>query len=155
MDFLINLIRAANASMFASDYHKICTEHSFNGIHTPVKLSSKEIISASTGVIKLTKLNGTGAVYKLDDLPYGLSLNLIIQSGGTIETDFKIEIGTNKFRGSLASLYNETMQSINNHPPKPPYPRPECSSAINFVTVVLQLKEIILKIHKELTCEIN
>lgn len=129
-------------------YYKLCAEHPII-LGTNVKKSPyKEVLSAAVGVVPLTKRAGPGAVFKLGGLPDDVSLDFIIQSGGSVETHFAIGQAGHEQHGTFAVLCNEAVRHAGQPAPVPPYPRPICSSATELVSVFCTLQQLIVALSE-------
>ena len=139
-----NLLAAANSAGVCGAYYRLCGEYPFISGSNTKKLPYKEILGAANGKILLSKLRGPGTVFQVEGLPKTISINFIIQTGGTIETDFLISEAEQEHRSTFAILCNEALKQAELPAPKPAYPRPVCSSAGDMVAAFVRLLELAL-----------
>jgi len=144
MNYAPALLSAANQAGICAAYYKLCAEHPLVPGSSAKKVPYKEILAAAKGQLSLSKLPGPGTVFRVEGLPQGVSLNFIIQSGGTIETDFSIQQAQRKDGGTFAILCNEAMKHSGLAAPNPAYPRPTCSSSDAMVAAFKRFHELLL-----------
>jgi hypothetical protein len=144
MNYTRDILVAASHGGIGDAYYKLCKEHPLIPGTSVKKVPYKDILSAAEGVVLLSKLAGPGLVFKLGGLPDGISLNFIIQSGGSVETHFVIGQAGHEQHGTFAILCNEALKHVGQPTPVPAYPRPVCSTATELVTVFCVLQELVL-----------
>lgn len=152
MNYDESLLSAAVSAGTCSEYYGLCSEYPLVPGQYSKKAPFKEILAAAEGNMPLTKQRGPGIVFEVGGLPEGVSLNIIVQSGGTIETDFVVEHADQAHRGTFAILCNEAMMHAGHSAPNPPYPRPVCASADAVVAVVRRLQGMVIALEKALKC---
>ena len=148
MNYSRDILDAASHVGIWDAYYKLCKEHPLVPGTSVKKVPYKDVLSAAEGVVLLSKLAGPGLVFKLGGLPDGVSLNFIIQSGGTVETHFVIGQAEHELHGTFAILCNEALKHVGQPTPVPAYPRPICSSATELVTVFYVLQELVLALSE-------
>ncbi|MDF3196600.1 hypothetical protein [Pseudomonas sp. 1928-m] len=148
MNYDLSLLKAANSVGLCSAYYKLCNDHPFISGSGSKKIPFKEILAAAEGIINLSKLRGPGTVFQVGRLPEGVSLNIIIQSGGTVETDIIIQHPQKEYRATFAILSNETLKYAGLSAPNPAYPRPICASAKEMIIVFARLQELTISLAK-------
>lgn len=144
-----SLLDTAYAAGVTKQYYELCEKFQFGAGAPYKKVPFKAVLATASGRIDLSKLPGPGTVFQLGGLPAGLSLNFIVQSGGTVETDFCLSVGSETVRSTLALFCNTCLKNQGLPPPSPAYPRPICSSAENMVVVFESLKEIVFLLSEE------
>jgi len=133
MNYAPNLLAAANSAGICSAYYKLCNEfHVIPGTCNR-KLPFKEILATANGAISLSKLAGPGTVFQVGELPAGVSIAFVIQTGNSIESGFSIVEAQQEHKGTLAILCNEALKYAALPAPNPAYPRPVCASATEMV----------------------
>ena len=142
MNFTAEILKAADQAGICSAYYRLCKEQPFLPGAANKKVPYKEVLAASAGIIQLSKLGGPGAAYKVGGLPDGLSLNLIVQSGGSVESHFTVHGVEQEQQGTFATLCNEAVKHSGQPAPSPPYPRPICSSSTQLVATFRTLQEL-------------
>ena len=148
MSYSKDVLGAAIHAGTARAYYKLCAEHPIILGTNVKKVPYKEILSAADGVVPLTKIAGPGTVFRLGGLPAGVSLDFIIQGGGSVETHFAIGQAGHEQHGTFAVLCNEAIRHAGQPIPVPPYPRPICSSATELVSVFYTLQQLILALSE-------
>jgi len=146
LTFPSNLLVAADLAGVCSAYYELCSEYPNVLGSTNVKLPYKAILEAAKEKIALTKLLGPGIVFQVGGLPEGVWLNLIVQSGGSVETYFVIRQGDDEYRGTFAILCNQARVAAGR--PDPQYPRPICTTASGMVAAFAAIKELTLQFAK-------
>lgn len=144
MNFEPSLLLAASSSGFTQKYYGLCDRFLLLAGAPIKKIAAKEVLNAAHGRIEIAKLTGPGTVFRLAGLPDDVSLNFIIQSGGTVETDFTLPFDGQQVRGTFAILCNESVKHQGHPMPNPPYPRPICGSAQEMVSTFQSLQELLL-----------
>lgn len=148
MNFPPSILLAASSAGITEKYYDLCNRFPFKAGAPLKKVAAKEVLNSAQGTIQISKLAGPGTVFQLDGLPNGVSLNFIIQSGGTVETDFSVSFDDLEARGTFAILCNEAMKHQGLPAPNPAYPRPICSSAQDLVSVFKSFRELALLLLK-------
>jgi hypothetical protein len=148
MNYAPALLDAANQAGICEAYYQLCAQYPLVLGESNKKIPYKEVLQTATGRLALLKLKGPGTVFQLGELPNGLSLNFIIQTGGTVETDFEIEQGDRKYGGTFAILCNEARKHAGMSPPNPGYPRPICESATTMVTAFVAFRDLFLALAR-------
>lgn len=148
MNFAPSILLAASSSGITEKYYGLCDRFPFKAGAPLKKVAAKEVLNAAQGTIQISKLAGPGTVFQLEGLPNGVSLNFIIQSGGTVETDFSVSFDGQEARGTFAILCNEATKHQGLPAPNPAYPRPICSSAQEMVSTFQSLRELALLLSK-------
>jgi hypothetical protein len=146
MNLAPELLAAATRENICPAYYRLCAEYPY--VAGMNKTPYKEILAAAEDRLHLTKLSGPGSVLELVDLPDGLSLRFILQSGGTVETDFSVRENSAGFGGTFAIMCNEASKHAGLPPPNPGYPRPYCSSASAFVAVFDDLRHLLITLSR-------
>lgn len=144
MNYAPILLEAANSAGICSAYYKLCNEFPFTPGVCNKKLPHKEILAAADRNIPLSKLAGPGTVLSVEGLPNGVSLVVVVQTGGSIETGFSIQHAHQENKGTFAILCNEARKFAGLPVPNPAYPRPICATAAEMTTVFVRLKELTL-----------
>lgn len=106
-------VAAVASSNVCALYYALCDEY-------PLRLRIPRTTLAKTAVLEaaaarelpLEKLRGPGAVYRLSSLPENLSLNVIIQGGGSLETDFTVHFRDRPQRDVSVAGRPRTMQLV-------------------------------------------
>ena len=142
------MLLAASSSGITDKYYGLCNRFPFKAGAPLKKVAAKEVLNAAQGTIQISKLVGPGTVFQLEGLPNGVSLNFIIQSGGTIETDFSVSFDGQEERGTFAMLCNEATKQQGLPAPNPAYPRPTCGSSQEAVSIFESLRELVLLLSK-------
>jgi hypothetical protein len=150
MNYTPELLIAANQADTCRAYYVLCDAYRFSPGSFNKKIPYKETLAAAAGKIVLSKLSGPGTVFQVGDLPLGIKLNFIIQSGGTVETDLSVFSAQHEYRGTFAILCNEATQHAGLPIPNPAYPRPVCSSANEMVTVFVCLRDFSIRLASAL-----
>jgi hypothetical protein len=83
-------------------------------------------------------------VFSVGGLPNGVSLAVIVQTGGSIETGFSIQYIQQEHKGTFAILCNEACKFSGLPVPNPAYPRPICATAAEMITAFVRIKELTL-----------
>lgn len=144
MNFEPSLLLAASSSGVTQKYYGLCDRFLLRAGAPIKKVAAKEVLGVAHGRIEISKLTGPGTIFQLAGLPDGVSLNFIIQSGGTVETDFTLSFDDQQVRGTFTILCNESVK-LQGHPtPNPAYPRPICGSAQEMVSTFQSLQELLL-----------
>ncbi|RYF45755.1 MAG: hypothetical protein EOO38_15460 [Cytophagaceae bacterium] len=136
-------IAAVASSNVCALYYALCEEY-------PLRLRIPRTTLAKTAVLEaaaarelpLEKLRGPGAVYRLSSLPENLSLNVIIQGGGSLETDFTVHYRDRPQRDGFAQLCYSARIFTGQPPCQPPYPRPTCLSVDEILPVIKRLDDL-------------
>jgi hypothetical protein len=142
------LLEAANRVGICDAYYQLCTQYPLVLGGSTKKIPYKEVLQTAIGRLSLLKLKGPGTVFQLSELPKGLSLNFIIQTGGAVETYFEIEHADIKHEGTFAILCNEARKHEGKSPPNPGHPRPICESATAMVTAFAAFRELFLALAR-------
>ena len=142
MNFTAETLNAANHADICGAYYRLCKEHPFVPGANHKKVPYKDVLVAAEGTVQLSKLRGPGTVFKVGDLPEGLSLNFIVQSGGSVETHFTIGGMGQEQQGTFATLCNEALKHSGHAAPNPPYPRPICESSTELAAAFRKLQEL-------------
>jgi hypothetical protein len=91
-------------------------------------------------------LSGPGTGFQLSGLPDGVSLNFIVQSRTTVETDFTVPFKNAQQRGTFAIVCNAALVHHKMSVPTPPYPRPESHSIEELLAVFRGLDALVRKL---------
>ncbi|WP_157798645.1 hypothetical protein [Dyella ginsengisoli] len=142
MNFTDEILSAANHAGICSAYYRLCNEHQFVPGTKNRKVPYKDVLAAADGKIQLSKLPGPGTAFKSGGLPEGLTLNFIVQSGGSVEAHFAIGGVGHEQQGTFATLCNEALKQSGQPVPSPPYPRPICGSPTELVAAFHALQEL-------------
>lgn len=148
MNYDLSLLEAANNVSLCSAYYELCNNYPHIPGSGSKKTPFKEILAAAEGIIILSKLRGPGIVFQVGGLPERVSLNIIIQSGSSVETDIIIQHPQQEYRATFAILSNETLKNSGISEPNPGYPRPICTSANDMVIVIARLRELTIALAK-------
>ncbi|MDQ1922248.1 hypothetical protein [Massilia pseudoviolaceinigra] len=144
-----SLFDTAYAAGVTKQYYELCGRFPLEPSASYKKVPFKAVLTAASGQIELSKLPGTGTVFQSEEMPDGVSLNFIVQSGGTVETDFCISVGNKVVRSTFAIFCNSCLKQQNLPLPKPAYPRPVCSSAEDLVVAFKSLRKLVLLISEQ------
>ncbi|WP_157212790.1 hypothetical protein [Herbaspirillum sp. CF444] len=148
MNFESSILLSTFSLGVTEKYYGLCDRFPYRAGALYAKIAAKELLNAAQGKIQISKLPGPGAVFQLVGLPDDVSLNFIVQSGGTVETDFSLLIDGQKARGTFAILCNESVKNQGFPAPNPAYPRPIGSSAEEMVSIFQSLGELVLVLAK-------
>ena len=146
MNFAPEFLALVSNSDVCSSYYALCREHPLRLDVPLAKAPWKDILQAAAGRVPLTRLRDPGRVFQLGGLPHDVSLNFIIQGGGTVETDLVVPWRGTPQRGTFAILCNQATGYSGNPLPDPPYPRPEFHSLDELLIVVQRFDTLIRKL---------
>lgn len=144
MSFEPSILLAALSLGVTERYYGLCDRFPLTSGVRHRKLTAKEVLNAAQGVLEISKLPGPGTVFQLLGLPTNVSLNFIIQSGGSVETDFSLSVDDSVVRGTFAILCNEAVKHQGLPPRTPGYPRPICGSAAEMIAAFQIIKALLL-----------
>lgn len=135
MNFNPDFLAAVADSDVCGSYYDLCREHPLR-IGAPIeKAPATAVLKAAAGRISLRKLSGPGTVFQLGGLPEGVSLNFIVQSRTTVETDFTVPFKGAQEGGTFAIVCNAALAHTRKSVPNPPYPRPESHSLEELLAI--------------------
>lgn len=144
MNLDASLLATAHSYRVTKQYYDLCERYCFEAGVPLKKTSVKEVLAAASGQVDISKLSGPGTVFQLRGLPEGTSLNFIVQSGGTVETDFCVTVDGQEVLNTFAVFCNAARRHQGLPPPDPAYPRPVCRSSEDMIAVFRKLKELVL-----------
>lgn len=148
MDFPNEFLDAVMNAGICDMYYSICAEHTLRLNATKEASSSRAVLAAAKGRIGIKELDGPGAVFQLTDAPEPLAMNFIIQSRGSIETDFTVPFEADLQRATFATLCNAATLHAGKARSNPPYPRPTFLSVEELIAIFEKLRSLLLRLPK-------
>ncbi|MDF7773981.1 hypothetical protein P1X14_01875 [Sphingomonas sp. AOB5] len=149
MFFSREFITAVAASDICETYYALCDDYP-SRLDTPKASLAKKAVLEAAGAesLPLEKLSGPGTVFRLSSMPPETGLNVIVQSHGSVETDFSVTFAGAEERGTFALLCHSALGVAGKPVRNPPYPRPTCLSADELVQVMKRLEALVHRLDK-------